>query len=252
MPARREAFSTVSVPGVGSLALTSLLRAEERGLQPRKGHLPARAKRCIFLMMEGWPVPHRHLRSEARAHQAPPPGSSRGTAKSRARCRPGKRYFVQKPLRVHQGRARAAPTSAPSGSTCREMVDEMCFYRGAQVESVNHPTACYHVEYREPASGATPRVGCMGHLRTGVARTRTSPVSSSFPAIRLPAGRRRPIGRTATCRPTSRGLPLRPAGKPDPRPESPTRNVSAATPAEANLDLLARLNRQSLRGSART
>ncbi|MCA9046066.1 MAG: DUF1501 domain-containing protein, partial [Planctomycetaceae bacterium] len=42
---------------LGSVALSTLL-AEESGsnaLAPRSGHFPAKAKHCIFLMMEGGP-----------------------------------------------------------------------------------------------------------------------------------------------------------------------------------------------------
>ena len=128
---------------VGSLALTSLLQAEEAGLKPRKGHLPARAKRCIFLMMEGGPshidtfdpkpeLAKRHLQVFNRQGERESAMSS------------GKRYFVQSPFEfVKAGQSGADITT--EWRHLREMVDDMCFFRGAQVESVNHPTACYHV-----------------------------------------------------------------------------------------------------------
>ena len=46
---------------LGSIALSSMLANESSAdektnpLAPRKGHLPAKAKSCIFLMMEGGP-----------------------------------------------------------------------------------------------------------------------------------------------------------------------------------------------------
>ncbi len=40
----------------------------------------------------------------------------------------------------------------------QKMADEMCFYRGAQVESVNHPTACFHVNTGN-RFGGDPAIG---------------------------------------------------------------------------------------------
>jgi len=60
LPSRRE-FLKNSYLGLGSLALMDLLAGDagaladsaENPLLPRPAHLPARAKRCIFLFMEG-------------------------------------------------------------------------------------------------------------------------------------------------------------------------------------------------------
>src|SRR5262245_30144131 len=67
LPHRRECLSRRGA-SVGSVALTSLLAAESQAddgtrsvpataspLAPKPGHIPAKARSCIFLMMEGGP-----------------------------------------------------------------------------------------------------------------------------------------------------------------------------------------------------
>src|SRR5471030_789518 len=55
-PTRREFLYSLGA-SLGSVAFTSLLAAEEKKnpLAPKAGHFPAKAKACIFLMMEGGP-----------------------------------------------------------------------------------------------------------------------------------------------------------------------------------------------------
>ena len=220
---------------VGSLALTSLLQAEEADLKPRKGHLPARAKRCIFLMMEGGPshidtfdpkpeLAKRHLQVFNRKGERESAMSS------------GKRYFVKSPFEyVKAGQSGADITT--EWNHLQEMVDDMCFFRGAQVESVNHPTACYHVNTGnrfggDPALGSwvtyglgSPNQNLPGFVvlpRNSYPQGGGSNWSNGF----LPAD--------------FQGTPLRPQGSPildlSP-PEGVTRQRQ-----RANLDLLAKLN----------
>jgi hypothetical protein len=159
-PSRRDILYGFGA-GIGSIALSSLLNAEERntvGLdQKPKAHHPARAKRCIFLMMEGGPshidtfdpkseLNERHLQEFTRSGEQQSAMSS------------GKRYFVKSPFDFKKAGECGADISTAFEhlQTC---VDDMCFYRGAYVESVNHPTACYHVNTGnrfggDPALGA--------------------------------------------------------------------------------------------------
>ena len=54
----RRGFLTRAWNGLGALALAGLVADETHAdtpLTPRPAHLPRRAKRCIFLMMEGGP-----------------------------------------------------------------------------------------------------------------------------------------------------------------------------------------------------
>lgn len=131
---------------LGSVALSSMLQADEPAekTKPRVGqHHTPKAKRCIFLMMEGGPshidtfdpkpeLTKQHLTEFSRKGEEQSAMSS------------GKRYFVKSPFDFVKAGESGADicTRWEHLQTC---VDDMCFYRGAHVESVNHPTACYHI-----------------------------------------------------------------------------------------------------------
>ena len=139
--------------GLGSVAMTALLAddlAASAGdathaspLQPRAGHLPAKAKNCIFLMMEGGPshidtfdpkpeLAKRHLQKFVRS------GEEKSAMES------GTRYFVQSPFEfIKVGQSGA--DMAANWSHLAGVADELCFFRGCQVDSVNHPTAMYQM-----------------------------------------------------------------------------------------------------------
>ena len=150
-PTRREALFGLGA-GLGSVAWTSLLNAESR-----PAHHAARAKRCIFLMMEGGPshldtfdpkqtLNDRHLQAFERRGEKESAMSS------------GKRYFVKSPFDFVRAGDSGATMSSP-WVHLRDVADDICFYRGAQVESVNHPTACYQLNTGnqfggDPALGA--------------------------------------------------------------------------------------------------
>lgn len=149
---RREALYGLGA-GLGSVALTSLLGAAEAA---GGTHHMARAKRCIFLMMEGGPshidtfdpkpaLTKNHLKAFTRSGEMESAMSS------------GKRYFVKSPFEFVKAGACGADIST-EWVHLKEMVDDMCFYRGAQVDSVNHPTACYQVNTGNQFGG-DPGVG---------------------------------------------------------------------------------------------
>ena len=97
--------------GLGSLALTHLLKGEEAPASA-KPHRPARAKRCIFLMMEGGPshidtfdpkpaLDRLHLQAFQRK------GDTESAMSS------GKRYYVKSPFEFLQaGQSGAAMNTA--------------------------------------------------------------------------------------------------------------------------------------------
>ncbi|HBM78685.1 MAG TPA: hypothetical protein DD438_11290 [Verrucomicrobiales bacterium] len=220
---------------VGSLALTSLLQAEEAGLKPRKGHLPARAKRCIFLMMEGGPshidtfdpkpeLAKRHLQVFNRQGERESAMSS------------GKRYFVQSPFEfVKAGQSGADITT--EWNHLREMVDDMCFFRGAQVESVNHPTACYHVNTGN-RFGGDPALGSWVTYGLG-SSSQNLPGFVVLPRNSYPQGGGSNWS-NGFLPADFQGTPLRPEGSPI-LDLTPPRGVTRKR-QRANLDLLAKLN----------
>jgi hypothetical protein len=231
---RREALYGIGA-GIGSLAFSSMLRAER---VPGVNHT-AKAKRCIFLMMEGGPshidtfdpkpeLTKRHLQKFQRSGERESAMSS------------GQRYFVKSPFDFIKAGKCGADVSA-EWHHLKNHVDDMCFYRGCQVESVNHPTACYHVNTGnrfggDPAVGAWVTYG-LGTLndnlpgfvvlpRTSYPQGGASNWSNGF----LPAD--------------YQGTPLRPEGSPILDLHTPT--GMTRKDQRKNLDLLATLNREHL------
>lgn len=140
---------------VGSIAFSSMLardqaearddRQQEKDQpQPRKPHFPtAKAKHCIFLYMEGGPshvdtfdpkpaLKKLHLKKFRRS------GDEQSAMSS------GQRYYVESPFKFRKAGESGADMNT-LWSHLSTVADEICFYRGCQVESVNHPTANYHV-----------------------------------------------------------------------------------------------------------
>ncbi|MCC7334755.1 MAG: DUF1501 domain-containing protein [Pirellulaceae bacterium] len=229
---------------LGSIALTSLLSAEETpDLLPkrleRSALLPAKAKRCIFLMMEGGPshidtfdpkpeLNRRHLEEFSRNGEQQSAMSS------------GKRYFVKSPFDFEKAGESGADI-CKVWVHLREQVDSICFYRGAQAESVNHPTACYHINTGN-RFGGDPAVGSWVTYGLGS-------MNEDLPAFVVLPRSSYPQGGAANWSngflPAAfQGTTLRPTGSPilDLKPPS------GVTPElqRANLDLLADLNQGHL------
>lgn len=150
---RREALYGLGA-GIGSIALSAMLQAQDRTVVQALGS--ARAKRCIFLMMEGGPshidtfdpkpeLARRHMEQFQR-------GGDQESAMSS-----GKRYFVKSPFDFIKAGESGADV-CDQWVHLQKVVDELCFYRGCQVESVNHPTACYHVNTGN-RFGGDPAIG---------------------------------------------------------------------------------------------
>jgi hypothetical protein len=148
-PSRRDALFGLGA-GLGSVAFSSLLQGAQTV------HHPAKAKNCIFLFMEGGPshidtfdpkpeLTKRHLQKFKRSGEKESAMSS------------GERYFVKSPFDFVNSGKYGADVSA-EWVHLQKMADEMCFYRGAQVESVNHPTACFHVNTGN-RFGGDPAIG---------------------------------------------------------------------------------------------
>lgn len=145
---------------LGSIALTSLLAAEETEsspLAPKQAHTPAQAKNCIFLMMEGGPShidtfdPKPKL-AELHLQEFTREGEMKSAMES------GKRYYVQSPFGFRKAGQSSADVSK-NWEHLASVVDDVCFYRGCQVDSVNHPTAMYQMNTGnrfggDPAMGA--------------------------------------------------------------------------------------------------
>jgi len=155
-PTRREFVYGLGT-SLGSVALTSLLAAEQKGpLAPKAPMLPVNAKNCIFLMMEGGPshidcfdpkpaLEKLHLKEFIKE------------GKMKSAMEAGRRYYVRSPFRFSQHGQSGAWMSGPWAHLAK-VADELCFYRGCQVDSVNHPTAMYQMNCGN-RFGGDPAIG---------------------------------------------------------------------------------------------
>ncbi len=228
---RREALFGLGA-GLGSVAFSSML-------QGATTHHAARAKRCIFLMMEGGPshidtfdpkpeLGKRHLQQFQRSGEMESAMSS------------GKRYFVKSPFDFIKAGESGADMCA-EWRHLKEVADDICFYRGCQVESVNHPTACYHVNTGN-RFGGDPAVGAWVNYGLGTE-------NDNLPGFVILPRESYPQGGAGNWSngflPASfQGTPLRPQGSPI-LDLNPPQGVSRER-TRKNLDLLAQLNQQHL------
>lgn len=223
--------------GLGSVAFSSLLAAEEssKGITQSPGHFPAKAKNVIFLMMEGGPshidtfdpkpaLAKLHLQEFTRE------------GKQKSAMESGKRYYVQSPFRfVKAGESGA--DMAENWTHLAKVADEICFFRGCQVDSVNHPTAMYQMNCGnrfggDPGMGAWVNYG-LGRLNQDL------PGFIVLPEVSYPQGGA--ANWSSGYLPAQfQGTPLRPNGSPI-LDLSPPVGVTAEHQRK-NLDLIARLN----------
>lgn len=236
-PTRREFLYGLGA-SIGSLAFTSLLQAEEKTqpLAPHAGHFPAKAKNCIFLMMEGGPshidtfdpkpkLAELHLQEFTRE------------GKQKSAMESGKRYYVRSPFAFRKC-GQSGADMAENWQHLAGVADDICFYRGCQVDSVNHPTAMYQMNCGnrfggDPAIGAWVTYG-IGSLNQDL------PGFVVLPELSYPQGGAANWS-NGYLPAHFQGTPLRPKGSPILDLAPPT-GVSRER-ERANLDLLAQLNR---------
>ncbi|MDG2220934.1 MAG: DUF1501 domain-containing protein [Rubripirellula sp.] len=146
---------------LGSVAFSALLadaaQADSTSAAKQQPHFPeAKAKHCIFLYMEGGPshidtfdpkpkLKQLHLKEFQRDGQEQSAMSS------------GTRYYVQSPFQFAK-HGESGADMCHLWKNLAGVADELCFYRGCQVESVNHPTANYHVNTGNQFGG-DPSIG---------------------------------------------------------------------------------------------
>lgn len=224
--------------GLGTVALNSMLQAEEGG-SLKTAHHQAKAKRCIFLMMEGGPshidtfdpkpeLTKRHLQKFSRSGDMESAMSS------------GERYFVKSPFEFTRA-GRSGADISTEWAHLKERVDDICFYRGAQVESVNHPTACYQLNTGN-RFGGDPAVGAWVTYGLGT-------LNSNLPGFVVLPRTSYPQGGAGNWSngylPADfQGTPLRPEGSPI-LDLNPPRGVTRER-QRSNLDLLSKLNQNHL------
>ncbi|MBA4190401.1 MAG: hypothetical protein C0467_20630 [Planctomycetaceae bacterium] len=238
---RRDALYGLGA-SLGSVAFSALLAAEEKRigttpLSPKKPHSAATAKACIFLMMEGGPSHIDTFDPKPKLNDLHLKEFNR-TDKMQSAMSGGKRYYVASPFKfVKAGRSGA--DMAANWSHLAGVADELCFYRGCQVDSVNHPTAMYQMNTGN-RFGGDPAIGSWVTYGLG-SENANLPGFVVLPEVSHPQGGAANWG-NGFLPADFQGTPLRAKGLPI---------LDLAPPAgvsrdhqRANLDLLAVLNKQ--------
>lgn len=223
--------------GLGSVAFTSLLAAEKANpLAAKPGHFPdAKARACIFLMMEGGPshidtFDPKPLLDKLHLQEFVRQGQQKSAMES------GRRYYVRSPFKFIRAGQSGADVAA-NWSCLAQVADDLCFFRGCTVDSVNHPTAMYQMNCGnrfggDPALGAWVTYG-LGSLNQDL------PGFLVLPELSYPQGGAANWS-NGYLPAHFQGTPLRPAGSPIldlTPPPGVTREHQ-----RKNLDLLAGLN----------
>ncbi|MFM8471171.1 MAG: DUF1501 domain-containing protein, partial [Limisphaerales bacterium] len=204
-------------------------------LAPKPTHHPAKATHVIFLMMEGGPshidtfdpkpkLAELHLKEFVRE------------GKMKSAMESGKRYYVQSPFKFRKA-GRSGADMAENWAHLARVADELCFFRGAQVDSVNHPTAMYQMNTGN-RFGGDPAIGSWVTYGLGSAN-QNLPGFIVLPEVSYPQGGAANWG-NGFLPANFQGTPLRAKGSPI-LDLTPPKGISPEHQRE-NLDLLAKLN----------
>ncbi|QDT37465.1 DUF1501 domain-containing protein [Stratiformator vulcanicus] len=228
---------------LGTAALNSFTQAEdapsaieEAGpLAAKQGHFAAKAKSCIFITLAGGPS-HIDTFDPKPVLQKLHLNEFRRDDKFASAMNGGKRYYVASPFRTRQV-GQSGLWMCDQFGHLPKVADELCIYRGCQAESVNHPTALYHINTGN-RFGGDPAIGSWVTYGLGS-------LNQDLPGYLVMPGRVLPQGGAANWSsgylPANfQGTPLRPQGSPI-LDLNPPPGVSTRT-QRRNLDLLAELN----------
>ncbi|MBX6312342.1 MAG: DUF1501 domain-containing protein [Isosphaeraceae bacterium] len=159
MPTRRGFLYQLG-SGLGSLALTALLARDEAKagvLTPKAPHHPAKARACIFLLMEGGPSHIDTFDPKPKLADLHLTEFVRPRNEFASAMESGKRYFVASPFQFRKA-GQSGIELCEHWEHLATCVDDICFYRGAVAESTNHPTALYHLNTGNKFGG-DPAIG---------------------------------------------------------------------------------------------
>ena len=230
----RRDFLFHNAMGLGAIALSSLANAGV--LSPKQPHHSPKAKRCIFLLMEGGPSHIDTFDPKPKLGALHMTKFQKERNKFEANMNTGERYYVRSPFEFR----RAGKLGIEVNSLFENfpsVVDDVCFFRGLRAESVNHPTALYHLNTGNQFGG-DPAVGSWAAYGLGT-ENQNLPAFIVLPDLAYPQG-----GATNWSNgflPAHyQGVPLRPEGAPilDMAPPA------GVTPEHqrANLDFLSGIN----------
>ncbi len=179
--------------GIGAIAFSSLLGCESKvkprvsGRNPLESKPPMfmpKAKSVIFITLEGGPS---HIDTFDPKPELAKYHLSKFERKGEqfSAMSSGNRYIVQSPFRSRKVGESGADMSSPFVHLTK-VADEICFYRGGQAKSVNHPTAMYQLNTGnqfggDPAFGAWTAYG-LGSLNDNL------PAFVVLPELAFPQG----------------------------------------------------------------
>ncbi len=231
---------------LGTVAFNALLRADDTNQQlpaaerlgplaPKPAHHAAKAQACIFIFLEGGPshidtfdpkpdLDHLHMREFVRQDKFASAMAS------------GKRYYVKSPFQFR-------PVGQSGLVMCEhyqhlaQVADELCVYHGCQAESINHPTACYHMNTGN-RFGGDPALGAWTTYGLG-SENENLPAFIVLPEVAFPQGGSANWS-NGFLPAYYQGTTLRPTGSPilDLKPQPGVQPEQQ----RRNLDLLADLN----------
>lgn len=150
---------------IGAVAFSSLLGLDKTVAQssssggplaPKAPMLAAKAKSCIFLMMEGGPSHIDTFDPKPKLHDLHMKKFGQ-QGKNLSAMSSGDRYYVESPFKSRRV-GESGADMCEHFEHLADVADDICFYRGAQADSVDHPTAMYHINTGNKFGG-DPAIG---------------------------------------------------------------------------------------------
>ncbi len=146
----------------GALAFTNLLAQEARAaggpLAPKTPQVQAKAKACIFVVLEGGPGHMDTFDPKPKLQELHQTESVRDPNQVLVELT-AKTYYVGSPFGFRKvGNSGIEMCDQFQHMASPAVADELCVYHGCQAQSVNHPDALYHLNTGSPL-GADPGVG---------------------------------------------------------------------------------------------
>jgi hypothetical protein len=235
---RREILFSLGAT-LGTVALNALLRGDERTASPlavKPPHLPSKAKACIFLTMAGGPSHLDTFDPKPRLESLHLKEFQRQD-KFASMMASGRRYYVKSPFQFRKV-GQSGLELCEHFEHLAGVTDDLCVYKGAVAESIDHPTALYHLNTGN-RFGGDPAMGSWVCYGLG-SPSKNLPGFIVLPEATFPQGGAANWS-NGFLPAHYQGTPLRAAG-------SPILDLSpppGVTPEEqrANLDLLSELNR---------
>lgn len=225
---------------LGSIAFSAMVADESRADAPASGqpHFPdAKAKHCIFLYMEGGPSHIDNFDPKPKLADLHEQEFNRSGERQSAMSS-GKRYYVKSPFEFQKAGDSGADMNT-RWENLAKVADDICFYRGLQVTSVNHPTANYHVNTGN-RFGGDPAIGAWVNYGLG-SPNKNFPGFVVLPELSFPQGG--PANWNNGFLPTRfQGTTFRPSGSPILDIE-PVKGMTTRR-QRFNLDLLKTLNKR--------